>query len=157
MAAKTFTTMSTARVPGLVCVDFELIVYHKGPEDKPVCVYLHEAGGTRRFATMIDACAWSALMAQLERCVTPRPPTHVGWTETIRALGGELQDVVVDKYDEVEGWYGAIVRVVKERRVTIVDVRPSDAYILAAIHDASIFIAETVLEGAVARETSVIM
>lgn len=143
--------------PGLVCVDFEMIIYHNGPEDKPVCVYLHEVGGTRRLATMIDTCAWSALLTQIEHYELPRPATHIGWTDSIRKLGGQFQDVVVDKYDEADGWFGAILRVANERRLMVVDVRPSDAYTLAAIYEAPIFVVERILEDAVAREGSVII
>jgi bifunctional DNase/RNase len=130
---------------GLVKVDFEMIAYHNGPEDTPACVYLHEVGGARRLCIKTNGWAWWALMAQIRQDPAPRPRTHVAWAATIAALGGELQDVLLDMR-EGENWWRANLRIVKEGRVTTLDVRPSDGYILAVTRGVPIFVVEVALE-----------
>ena len=135
-----------SEAPGLVSVDFETLIYHFGPEERPGCVYLHEAGGTRRFATMVDTCAWSALLAQVEKREAPMPPTHAGWAATISELGGDLRDVVVDEPARPGQHYEATLRIRKGDRPLSVRVRPSDAYVLAALLGVPIFATEGLLE-----------
>ena len=84
-------------------------------------------------------------MAQIKQQAAPRPFTHAAWTETISKLGGNLESVVLDKLNEADPWFDAKVRIPKEDKVVTIDVRPSDAYVLAVISGAPIVIAETVL------------
>jgi len=145
-ATRTVGPGTDCSLPGLVPVDLEAIIYRNGPEEKPVCVYLHEIGGTRRFGTMIDVCAWSALVARLENYAAPRPPTHGGWAATIRELGGRLQDVVVDRPPQADGWLDARLRIVMDRRVVGVPVRASDAYVIALVAGVPMLAVEEALD-----------
>jgi len=133
-------------VPGIVCVDLEMIIYHIGPEDTPGCIYLHEVGGERRFCTMVSRDAYCGLMTEVRRDTAPRPFTHAGWAATITQLGGVVQDVVVDKAGDADQWFDAKVRIRKDDRLVSVDVRPSDAYILAVITGVPILAVEKGME-----------
>jgi uncharacterized protein len=116
-----------------------------GRENDPVCMYVHEVGGSRRLCILTDGWAWWALMAQIKQQPAPRPRTHAAWAATITELGGVLQDVVLD-CGEGEDWWSATAHIVKDDRVLSVDVRPSDAYVLALIHSVPIFVIEEALE-----------
>jgi bifunctional DNase/RNase len=130
---------------GAACVDLEMIAYRIGRENDPVCMYVHEVGGIRRLCILTDAWAWWALMAQIKEEAAPRPRTHAAWAATIADLGGQLQDVVLDRH-EGEDWWTAKLRIVKDGRLVTLDVRASDAYILAVINRAPIFVVERALE-----------
>ena len=129
-----------------VCVDFELVIYHSGPEDNPACIYLHEVGATRRFCMMVDAWAWWALMSQIKQQPSPRPHTHAAWAETIRQLGGTLRAVMLDGPVEVEGSWSAELRIVRETNPVNLNARPRDAIILAVVVGSPILVDEQVLD-----------
>lgn len=135
----------TAHVaPGGVCVDLEAIAYNNRG-DPPGCIYAHEVGGERRFAMIVDGWAWWALMAHIKHEPAPYPRTHVAWIRTISELGGELQDVLVDRTSDADWWLGKL-HIVKDGRAATVDVRAADAYTLAVICDAPIFVTERALD-----------
>jgi bifunctional DNase/RNase len=129
---------------GAICVDIEAIAYNNRG-DPPGCVYVHEVGGKRRFAMVVDGWAWWALMAHIKQQHAPYPRTHAAWADTIRELGGELQDVFVDKPDGGDWWLGKL-RIVKDGRSATVSVRASDAYTLAVACAVPIFVDEKALE-----------
>jgi len=145
-ADKSLAPGVSANVPGLAQVDFEMIICRNSDEERPARVYLHEIGGTRRIGTAIDSCAWSALVAQINRHVTTRPVTHTAWAATIRELDGQLENVLLHGLNETDLWFDAILRIVRDGRPVSVEVRASDAYTLAVIEDVPIFVAEEVLE-----------
>ena len=93
----------TESPPGTVRADLEMIVYQRAPGDAPACVYLHEVGGVRRFCTMVSACTYLSLIGQIEQFAATRPPTHVGWVETVLA-GGKIEHVLADKFSPRGGW-----------------------------------------------------
>lgn len=125
---------------GAVCADLELTILHRGAEEQPGCIYLHEVGGNRRMATMVDWAGHSALQAQLSGCSVSAQLTHAAWAETIRLLGGRLECVQVHWRDTTTRRLGARLEVNRDDDFIIFDVRPIDAYILAVIFDAPIFI-----------------
>jgi predicted RNase H-like HicB family nuclease len=137
-------------MPGAVCVDYEMFVYHESPEekDRPAHICLHEVGGRRRFWTNVDSLAWAALLTQIRQQTPPSAVMPVGSAGRLTKPDGQLQAVVVDKLDEADRRFHAKLRVLKGGRIVSVDVRPSDAYILAAIYGVPIFIDENVLQKA---------
>jgi len=132
-------------IPGAVCVDLEMIVYHLGDEDDPVCLYAHEVGGRRRLCFMTNAWSWWALMAQIKQQPSLRRHTHAAWASTITELGGQLHDVLLDRR-EGEDWWSAELRIAKDGSDIRIHARASDAYVLAVIHDVPIFVVESALE-----------
>ena len=127
--------------PGAVCVDIEIVSYHIGPEQTPACIYLREVGGDRCFRTMVTRDAYCALMTEIAPYVPPRPFAHTAWAATIRELGGVVQDVV-DRVSDADEWFNGRVRIRKDGGLISVDVRSSDAYILAVISGVPIFLVE---------------
>jgi len=73
----------------------------------------------------------------------PRPSTHDAMATIVRAFGGEVEDVVVDRLEEHT--YHAKVRIRSGGELLVVDMRPSDAFMLAVAFDRPIFITEGVL------------
>jgi bifunctional DNase/RNase len=130
--------------PDAACVDLEMIAYRMGHQNDPICMYVHEVGGSRRLCVLTDGWAWWAIMAQIKQEPASRPRTHAAWAATITELGGELQDVFLDRC-EGEDWWIAKLRIVKDARLVLLDVRASDACILALIHGVPIFVAEEAL------------
>jgi bifunctional DNase/RNase len=130
---------------GFVVCEFELIAYHKGPEENPVCVYLHEVGGVRRFCTLLNAWSWWAIMAQIRRESAPRPLTHAAWSETIGVLGGRMQYALLDGIREADGWFDARVQLLANHAISTVDVRFGDALALAVAQNAPIYVSESAL------------
>ena len=59
-------------------------------------------------------------MAQIKQQTAPRPRTHAAWAETITQLGGELQDVLLDRR-EGEDWWMAKLRIIKDGRLIRLD------------------------------------
>jgi bifunctional DNase/RNase len=104
---------------------------------------LREAGGGRGFPFTCGICEATALDRVLKATPSPRPLTYDAWASTVTALGGEVQEVcVTDLRDQV---YIAELRVRQGGRLVAVDVRPSDAFVLALTCRAPILVAGRVL------------
>jgi bifunctional DNase/RNase len=106
-------------------------------------VVLREVGGDRSFPIMIGIFEATGLDRTLKNLPSPRPLTHDAWAATITALGGEVQDVLIG--DLRDHTYYAEVRMRQAGRLVPVDVRPSDAFVLACKCGVPILIAEQVL------------
>lgn len=77
---------------------------------------------------------------------TPRPLTHDLTVTLLGTLGARLERVEVTRLDE--GTFFAELTLVTRQGPRIVDARPSDAIALAVRSDASIWVAEQVLDDA---------
>ncbi len=117
---------------GFIPVDFEMIVHHNGREEKPVLIYFHEIGGSRRFGIMVSECARSALAEELSQQKSKNATHHGTWANSIRLLGGQLQDIVISDLNATDGLLDATLRILKEDQLLEVIAKPSDAFILAA-------------------------
>lgn len=73
----------------------------------------------------------------------------------ITSLGGRLQRVVIDNYIKGPGFnFEAKLCIERNSEIIRVDVRPSDAVVLAVALNVSIGVAECVLEGIAKDGTS---
>ncbi len=85
----------------------------------------------------------------LQRCLDnepmPRPLTHELLDSCLLHLGVGIDWVVVHTLDE-RGVYLAHVRLRTSERTVIVDTRPSDGLVLAALRGASIYVSGQVLD-----------
>jgi bifunctional DNase/RNase len=113
-------------------------------------VYLREVGGDRRVPILIGIFEATSLDRGIKGYQSPRPLTHDAMAIVVRAMDGEVQDVVVDSLKEVdtlkEKAYHAKVRIRQGTRQLTVDLRPSDAFMLAVAFNSPIFFADEVLE-----------
>jgi len=132
---------------GTVCADFDLMIwdYSLDPKDTPCILYMREVGGTRYLCTRMDAWAWSTLTAQFYQRTEPRPVSHEGWADSIRILGGQLQDVIVDKLDEADNWFHAVLRIIQNSQMKTVNVRASDGYVLSLVFGKQVYIDEKLM------------
>lgn len=110
--------------------------------DTPVMV-LHEVEGERVLPIWIGPGEASAIAIQLTDKVLQRPLTHDLLVTIIKAFGGELTTIAIDR--RVEGtYYAELVLGHEERRFTL-DARPSDSVALALRTGAEILVAEELL------------
>src|SRR5262245_54924105 len=111
--------------------------------DQQVAV-LREEGGRRIMPLVCGIFEATSLDRRLKQMSSPRPLTHDAWADTITALGGEVQDVLVSDLQEYT--YYAQVRIRRGDHYVAVDVRPSDAYIIGLRCRVPILVAEWLLD-----------
>jgi bifunctional DNase/RNase len=106
-------------------------------------ITLTEKGGARSFAIKIGTPEAMAIERRLLGTPVPRPQTHDLLDSVIRALGGELEKVVIHTLEKGTYFASLILRRGDER--IEVDARPSDAIALGASRGIAIEVAEEVL------------
>jgi uncharacterized protein len=108
-------------------------------------IYLREVDGERTFPILIGLCEATSIDRRVKQVQSPRPLTHDLIVQSIDALGGELQDVVITELKEHT--YFAQLRVRKEGELIEIDARPSDAIAVAVTADPPlpIYVSEDVL------------
>jgi bifunctional DNase/RNase len=109
-------------------------------------VVLREEGGTRYLPIWIGPFEADAITIQLQGIDVSRPMTHDLLRDMIEKLDGELSHVVISDLQN-DTFYAKIVLEAKGSTIEI-DSRPSDAVALAVRMDASIYIADDVMEQA---------
>jgi uncharacterized protein len=107
-------------------------------------VYLYAVDGSRLAPMTMGIFEATSLARKLNGYPTPRPLTHDAFADCIQLLGGELQDIVIHRLDH--HIYYANARIVQQNELVLLDLRPSDAYILAVHCGCPIFIADQVLD-----------
>jgi bifunctional DNase/RNase len=127
-----------------VVFDIEMVMYDER-QDKPCQFSLREIGGSRRLDCRTGPFEAAALLRELERLVAPRPSTHCAMVSVMATLGGRLDRVLVDKLLPGERTYEAKLQIHQAAGAVVVDVRISDAVILAVICDVPIFVSNEVL------------
>jgi bifunctional DNase/RNase len=109
-------------------------------------VWLRECEGPRAFPIVIGIFEATSINRHVKGEESPRPLTHDLLCNVIDALGGTLEDVVINNLEDHT--YYASLRIRKEGELIEVDARPSDAIALAvhAKPALPIFVVESVLE-----------
>lgn len=92
-------------------------------------VYLREVEGDRQFPILIGIFEAASINRHVKGEESQRPLTHDLLRSVIEEMGGELQDVVINKLEEHT--YFALLRIRKEGELIEVDSRPSDAIALS--------------------------
>jgi uncharacterized protein len=108
-------------------------------------VGLIEVGGNRRIDFQIGPCECGALDFELQRYQSPRPLTYRALAAVITTLGGRLHYVEIDRFSPAQSIYEAKLHIQQLNAALEVDVRPSDALILAVICDVPIVVSNSVL------------
>jgi bifunctional DNase/RNase len=106
-------------------------------------VYLREVGGRRFFAILIGIFEATCLDRSLKGFQAPRPLTHDAMADVIDALKGEVQDVLIGRFED--HCYYTDVRIRQDGHLVSVDMRPSDAFVLAVIENKPIFVSNEVM------------
>ncbi len=108
-------------------------------------IFLKEIEGDRTFPILIGLFEAHSINRRVKHEDSPRPLTHDLLVNSIEALGGELQDVVISELKEHT--YYAVLRVRHEGELIEIDSRPSDAIAVAVTCDPPlpIYVSEDVL------------
>jgi bifunctional DNase/RNase len=106
-------------------------------------IELSEIGGDRTFPIVIGLPEAFAIERRLKGIEIPRPQTHDLLASTIRHLGGELREIIIN--DLADGTFFAKLIVEQDGREIEIDSRPSDAIALGVAEEVPIFVAEHVL------------
>jgi bifunctional DNase/RNase len=107
-------------------------------------IELSEIDGDRTFPIVVGLPEAFAIERRLKGIEIPRPQTHDLLASTIRHLGGELRQIIIN--DLVEGTFYAKLIVEQNGQNIEIDSRPSDAIALGVAEDVPIYVAEHVLE-----------
>jgi hypothetical protein len=107
-------------------------------------VYLREVGGERYFPMLIGIFEATTLDRHLKGFQSPRPLTHDATATILTTLGAEVQYVLLDKFIE-NYWASQLCMMQNGRRLTV-DLRPSDAFVLALIFAKPILLANELLD-----------
>ncbi|MCH9652973.1 MAG: bifunctional nuclease family protein [Planctomycetes bacterium] len=110
-------------------------------------IYLREVNGDRIFPILIGIFEATTIDRRVNQEQAPqRPLTHDLLKNTIEALGGNLQDIVITNLEDHT--YYAVLRVDRDGQLIEIDSRPSDAIALSIHYDpiVPIFVHESVLE-----------
>lgn len=125
-----------------ICFDINRIIISELGDQQ--VVYLREVGGERCFPIVIGIFEARALDMNLKGIQATRPLTHNAWANTIAALGGDIEDVLLRELREYT--YYATIRIRQAGQLVEIDTRPSDAFVIAIICDVPIFVAETLAD-----------
>lgn len=108
-------------------------------------IYLKEIDGDRQFPIVIGFFEASSIDRRVKQYEPPRPQTHDLLVNSIEALGGEPDSVLISELKEQT--YFARLRVRRHGELIEIDARPSDAIAVAVSCDPPlpIFVAEDVL------------
>jgi len=111
-------------------------------------IFLQERDGERSLPILIGIFEAKSIDRRIKRQFTKRPLTHDLVAQTIQALGGRLDSVVIDNVEQQT--YFAKLRIEQDGNLVSVDARPSDAIAIAVSQSPmlSIFVTEEVLASA---------
>jgi bifunctional DNase/RNase len=111
-------------------------------------IYLKEVEGDRSFPILIGIYEAGAIDRRVKRQKSQRPLTHDLLVNSIEALGGELDSVVINELRDHT--YFAQLRVRMNGEIVEIDARPSDAIAVAVTCNPilPIYVSEEVLEDA---------
>jgi bifunctional DNase/RNase len=109
-------------------------------------IELKEVDGQRRLPIVIGLFEAAAIERRLKGIEIRRPQTHDLLANTITAMGGQLERIVVnDLHDDT---FYALLVIDMDGQTVEVDSRPSDAIALGIANDIPIFVEEHVLDSA---------
>lgn len=107
---------------------------------------LNEVNGNRRLPIIIGTFEAQAIALELEHIKPPRPMTHDLLKNMIQTFGANLNQVFIN--DLSEGTFFAKIIYDNNGQEQEQDARPSDAIALAVRFNASIYVAEQILDEA---------
>jgi len=107
-------------------------------------IELSEIDVERTFPIVVGLPEAFAIERRLKGIEIPRPQTHDLLASTIRHLGGELKQIIIN--DLVDGTFYARLIVEQNGEEIEIDSRPSDAIALGVAEDVPIYVAEHVLD-----------
>jgi bifunctional DNase/RNase len=99
------------------------------------------------FVIYVDQSVGAAITMFMHHTPKPRPQTHDLFADVLTALGGHVERVVINDFNEAVYYARLIIMAsneLDERKIVEIDARPSDSIALAIQQEAPIYIAEHV-------------
>ena len=115
-------------------------------EDESVVshVCLQEERGARRCVIEIGPHELQSLHAALQESSSLSYLSHANMGGIIQAMGGHLERVVIDQFEVGGNIYHAKLVIASGEQHVLVDIRPSDALVLAVLRNVPIFVGRKV-------------
>jgi bifunctional DNase/RNase len=107
-------------------------------------IMLKEVDGERRFYIVIGIFEAVGIDRAYKQLPSPRPLTHDAWLSSLLAVGARVQAVCISGLQEHT--YYATLRLQHDGQLIEVDMRPSDAVLMALKANAPLFIPEHLLD-----------
>ncbi len=107
-------------------------------------IELSEVDGDRKFPIVIGIYEAAAIERRLKNVEVKRPQTHELLANTIEAMGGTLERIVVNDLQHHTFFAQLLIR--QNGSLVEVDSRPSDAIALGVANDVEIYVEEHVLD-----------
>lgn len=129
----------------MIQVELSKIIIDEKRQDQ--IIVLKEKAGERQFPIVIGFLEASSIKMRLSQVESPRPMTHDLLLTTIKAVGANLEKLIIDKM--IENTFHAKLEIkTADGKTVLVDSRPSDGVALAVRSNAPIFVDEEVLSRA---------
>jgi bifunctional DNase/RNase len=111
-------------------------------------VVLKDVNGETMLPIWIGAFEASAIAVEIEKVAPQRPTTHDLIKNVVRELGAAVRRIVIT--DLIDNTFFAVVEMIKDGEVLLIDSRPSDAIALALRVDCPIYVNEQVINNSAA-------
>ena len=125
------------------------------PTTNSPIVLLKDVGSEAMLPIWVGPYEANSIASEIEKTAPQRPMTHDLLRNVINQLGGTVQRVAVTELRD--NTFFAVVEILINENLVLLDARPSDAIALALRCDCPIFIREEVLESPKIEETPRIM
>lgn len=107
-------------------------------------ILLKDANGETMLPIWVGAFEANAIALEIEKMSPQRPMTHDLLKNIIRELDASVRRIVIT--DLIDNTFFAVIELVKDEEVLIVDSRPSDAIALALRVDCPIYVHQEVIK-----------
>lgn len=107
-------------------------------------IILKDISGDAMLPIWVGAFEANAIAVEIEKLATPRPMTHDLVKNIIWELGATVRRVVIT--DLMDNTFFAVIEMMKDGELLVVDSRPSDAIALALRVDCPIYVNEEVIK-----------
>ncbi|MBI3298337.1 MAG: bifunctional nuclease family protein [Elusimicrobia bacterium] len=124
--------------------DKEVRIYSLATTANECIVFLEEVDGDRLLPIWIGLAEGQAIAIRFSGIVLPRPLTHDLLLSSVKALGWDLERVVVT--DLKENTFYAEMHLKRDGETKLVDSRPSDAIAVAVRAGCRMFVKERVFQ-----------
>jgi bifunctional DNase/RNase len=114
------------------------------PTTNSPIVLLKELDGEGILPIWVGPYEANSIASEIEKLSPQRPMTHDLLRNVIMQMGGDVRRVVVTELRE--NTFYAVIEIMSDGQLVLIDSRPSDAIALALRVDCPIFIREEVLE-----------
>jgi hypothetical protein len=121
------------------------------PSANTPIIILKDVNGDAMLPIWVGAFEANAIAVEIEKIATQRPMTHDLVKNIVWELGATVRRVVIT--DLIDNTFFAVIEMVRNGEVLIVDSRPSDAIALALRVDCPIYVNEDVIKSSSASIT----